>query len=398
MNSMVGNNMDGIKPGVLLLMILGCCLLLANLYYSQPILAEISAALAISQKMAGSVITMSQIGYIVGLLFLAPLGDFIENRKLCAAMVDGAACASFLAAITNNATIFLCAILLVGIFASATQILVVFAVSLAGTGKSGRILGIMACGLFLGIAASRPVSSFLTSLWGWRSVYLISAICLFAVSVATFYFLPSIPVNKKGFGYGTVLRSMLKLVKFPRLLQRSLISGGTFFSFILFWSATPMYLANILGFSQNSITVFTFAGLVTPPCMLLVGKLLDKGYHRQLILTGLCLVLGGWIMIALGPAWLCLFIGAALLLDPFSSTVTVSVQQTILSTALLEVRGRLNSLNISMNFFGGAAGGAMGPWLLINYGYMAVILVGACVISALAIFALITGKKDSKGE
>lgn len=392
MSQSVGTNADGIKLGILLLLILDCCLLLANMYYSQPILVDIAGALAISPNMAGSVITMTQIGYITGLLFLAPLGDFIENRKLCAIMSGAAACASLLAGLTGSAAIFLCAVLLMGIFASATQILVVFSVSLAGANKSGRILGIMACGIFLGIAAARPVSSFLTSIWSWRAVYTISGINLFAVSIALYWLLPAVLVNKKGFDYLAVLRSMLKLISHPRLLQRSLISGGAFFSFIMFWSAMPMYLANNMAYSQNNITIFTFSGLITPPCMLLVGKLLDKGYNRQLMLTGLCAVLAGWLVIALAPAWLCFFIFAALLVDPFSSAVTVSVQQKILANASFDIRGRLNSLNISLNFLGGAAGGALGPWLMVNHGLIAVTLVGACIVSILAIFVILTVK------
>lgn len=161
---MTGDNAGSLTRSALFLMILACCLLLANLYYAQPVLADIARELRISASLAGVVITMSQFGYIAGLLLLAPLGDFVENRKLCATMTAEAACCALISCLARSAPIFLCAVFLMGVFASATQTLVVFAVSLAGSRKSGKILGIMACGIFLGIAASRPISSFLASL------------------------------------------------------------------------------------------------------------------------------------------------------------------------------------------------------------------------------------------
>lgn len=100
MSQAVGNDAGGLKAYILILLIPDSCLLLASLYYSQPILADIAQALAISPNMVGSVITMSQIGYIAWLLFLAPVGDFIENRTLCAAMTACAACATLVAALT----------------------------------------------------------------------------------------------------------------------------------------------------------------------------------------------------------------------------------------------------------------------------------------------------------
>lgn len=154
--------------GTLGLMIAAACLLLANLYYAQPILPEIAAAICLPRDASGAIVTASQLGYIAGLLFLAPLGDILENRKLCAAMAAGAGCAALAAAFAQAAPLYLGLAFLMGVFASATQVLVVFAVTLEGAGRSGKILGIMACGLFLGIAMSRPLSSFVTELANWR--------------------------------------------------------------------------------------------------------------------------------------------------------------------------------------------------------------------------------------
>ena len=303
------NARDDSGPGTLLLMIAAACLLLANLSYPQPILGEVARALRLPEAASGAVVTAGQPGYIAGLLLVAPLGDMRENRRLCAVMTAGAGLCALAAAGTASAPLFLLLMGLMGVFATATQVLVVFA----------------------------------TGLCLWR-------------------FLPPRPPAQGRLGWRALVASLWPLLRFPLLLRRTLFSCGAFFSFSMFWSTVPLYLAGHLHVAQGRITAFALAGLVTPPCMLLVGRFLDKGLGRQVILAARGCTLTAWALVAGAPAWLGVFVAAALLLDPSSIAVTVSFQQRILCGAPAEVRGRLNSLNIAMNFLGGAAGAAPGPW------------------------------------
>ena len=68
-----------------------CGLTVANLYYSQPLLDLIADAFGVSQGAATVVVTLTQIGYALGLLFLLPLGDLVENRRLSTRLLAGAA-------------------------------------------------------------------------------------------------------------------------------------------------------------------------------------------------------------------------------------------------------------------------------------------------------------------
>ena len=56
--------------------------LVANLYYAQPLLAVIGPDIGVSPELAGSVVSVTQIGYGVGLFLLVSLADLVENRKL----------------------------------------------------------------------------------------------------------------------------------------------------------------------------------------------------------------------------------------------------------------------------------------------------------------------------
>src|SRR5438132_11199123 len=60
---------------------IGTGLSVANLYYSQPILALIGGELGLSGK-AGLITSMTQLGYTVGLLTLVPLCDIVDRRAL----------------------------------------------------------------------------------------------------------------------------------------------------------------------------------------------------------------------------------------------------------------------------------------------------------------------------
>ena len=86
---------------------IACGLTVANLYYSQPLLDLISNAFGVSQGAAAIIVTFTQAGYALGLLFLLPLGDLIENRKLTTRLLIGTAASLLLAAVCPAYPIFL---------------------------------------------------------------------------------------------------------------------------------------------------------------------------------------------------------------------------------------------------------------------------------------------------
>ncbi|HTR15820.1 MAG TPA: MFS transporter, partial [Acetobacteraceae bacterium] len=65
-----------------LLLAAACGLIVANIYYAQPLIGPISRSLGLSPQGAGLIVTMTQLGYGAGLLLIVPLGDLIENRRL----------------------------------------------------------------------------------------------------------------------------------------------------------------------------------------------------------------------------------------------------------------------------------------------------------------------------
>lgn len=384
------NHVTSVNPtprlttGLMLLLTFATCLILANLYYAQPILAEIAGDIGLKADATGMIVTVGQFGYVVGLLFLAPLGDVLENRRLVALMAGGAGLGLLGTAFSSGVPVFMTSTFLIGFFAVATQILVVFAAGLAADSERGRVWGILACGLFLGIALSRPVSSLIAGVAGWRTVYVGAGVFMLVVGAAFLRFLPAVRPSGLRVGYGTMLRSMGGLLfSVRRMMPRVALSAGAFFSFSMFWSTAPLHLLGNLHFSHKEVALFALAGLITPPCVLLAGRLLDRGWSFRLLATATALSASAWLLTSFLSLFAMVFVMAALLIDPAGSVSTLTIQQSLFSSGMPDVRGRLNSLNVSINFCGGAIGAALGPWLFSHFGWQVVALTGTTVMLSL---------------
>ena len=146
-------------------------LIVASLYYAQTLVGPISTATGLSPAAAGLIVTLTQAGYALGLLFVVPLGDLLENRKLvfCALLFAAAALAA--AAASHNAAQFLAASLAIGLGSVAAQVLVPFAAHLSQESTRGQTVGKVVSGLLLGIMLARPAASLIADHAGWRAVF-----------------------------------------------------------------------------------------------------------------------------------------------------------------------------------------------------------------------------------
>ncbi|MEH2034115.1 MAG: MFS transporter, partial [Nostoc sp.] len=75
------------QRSTVLTLAIACGLAVANVYYNQPLLADMGRSLNISVQQVGFIPTLTQTGYAVGLLLLVPLGDRMERRWLIVTML-----------------------------------------------------------------------------------------------------------------------------------------------------------------------------------------------------------------------------------------------------------------------------------------------------------------------
>lgn len=390
----------GISRWMMLLLASACGLIVANLYYAQTLVGPIGAAMGLSSAVAGLIVTLTQIGYVAGLLFIVPLSDIIENRRLAVIALAVVVCALLAAAFSPNGALFLIASLFIGLGSVVAQILVPYATYLAAEEQRGRVVGNVMSGLLLGIMFARPVASLITSLWGWQAVFSLSAVVVALLAILLSRALPerkpSPTVN-----YGKLIFSLGVLFKqTPVLRRRAFYQACLFGAFSLFWTTVPLRLAHDFGMSQQGIALFALVGVGGAVAAPIAGKLADKGWTR--LLTGLAMIIAvlSFLLIYLfqdhsTTALVILFI-SAITLDMAVSGNLVLGQRAIYSLGS-EARGRLNGLFMSIFFIGGAVGSSLGGWTYAYSGWGFTALIGT-VLPLLSLLYFFTEKTQGTKE
>jgi len=392
-----GNKQAGqrISPSLTLLLATACGIIVANLYYAQPLVGLISKAIGLSPGSAGLIVTLTQIGYVAGLLFLVPLGDIIENKKLVVASLLLSAAALTLTAFVKHGTLFLAATFFVGLGSIAAQVLVPFASYLASDAARGRVVGNVMSGLLLGIMLSRPISSLVADIWGWNAIFALSAVVSVILAIVLSKVLPARKPTANT-NYTALLGSMWKLLRTtPVLRRRAIYHAFVFGAFSLFWTTVPLLLSGPdFHFSQKAIALYALVGIAGAVAAPIGGRLADRGLTR--LATGIAL---GVVVVSLllplmiqssSPVGITVLVAAAILLDMGVSANLVLSQRAIFSLAP-EIRSRLNGLFMAIFFLGGAIGSSIGGWAYASGGWSTALWIGIA-FPVIALLYFITEK------
>lgn len=387
-----------ISSWMMVLLAAACGLIAANLYYAQTLVGPIRDAIGLPSTAAGLIVTVTQIGYVIGLLLIVPLSDIIENRRLTVFMLIVAIAALLTAAFAPNAPLFLIASLFIGIGSVVAQILVPFAAYLASDVQRGRVIGNVMSGLLLGIMLARPLASFITSLWSWRAIFVLSAIVISLLAVLLSYVLPERKPSPN-VRYGKLILSLgVILRQTPALRRRALYQACLFGAFSLFWTVVPLHLADTFEMSQGGIAWFALVGVGGAIAAPIAGRLADKGWDKWL--TGLAMIVAAlsFLIIHLFQSYstlalILLFVSAFTLDMAVSGNLVVS-QRTIYSLGS-EAKGRLNGLFMSIFFVGGAIGSSLGGWSYTHGGWKLTTLIGT-ILPLLALIYFFTEKRTNK--
>ncbi|WP_370414695.1 MFS transporter [Streptomyces fradiae] len=367
----------GMSRGLTFLMAVACGAVAANIYYAQPLVALIGPDVGLSASASSLVVTLTQIGYGVGLVVLVPLGDIFENRRLI--MVTLAACMAALlsASVASNAGLFLATSLIIGLSSVVVQMLVPFAAHLAPEESRGQVVGNVMSGLLMGILLARPVASMTTDLLGWRAIFAISAGLMLVLAVTLRSVLPerkpstSVP-------YLALLGSMGQLlVRTPILRRRAFYHAMLFGAFSLFWTAVPLILASpACGLSQGGIALFSLAAVLGAFVAPVAGRIADRGLTKPATGIAILTVVACFLLVfASGGHVVAALFVAALLLDVGISCNLVLGQRAIFSLGP-EIRSRLNGLYMAIFFLGGAIGSAVASSVYASYGWAGIAWCG----------------------
>lgn len=361
---MTDNSKDagqGPSSALIILFAIATGALVANLYYAQPLIASIGPELDISPDLAGSIASISQIGYGIGLFFLVSLADLVENRALVLGTLALTIVGSVAAATATSAPVFFAASLLTGLCSTGAQVLLPFIAHLAPEARRGQVVGSVMAGVLTGIMLARPAALFIAAAFGWRAVFWASAGLMLAIGLMLVRVMPR-DKPRGGMHYGQILFSMFELfLRAPALRRRAAYQALMFAAFSMFWTAAPIMLAQRFGLSQYSIAIFALAAAGGALAAPFVGRLADRGFTRILtagamITLGLSFYATDWAVTVSSMAALVLL---TVLLDAAVQTNQITGQRIIYAVPI-ETRGRMNAMYMTLLFAGGAIGSVLG--------------------------------------
>lgn len=384
---------QGLTRAMVLLFAFCCGAIVANIYYAQPIVELIAPDLGLSAQSASLIVSLTQIGYALGLLFLVPLSDLIENRKLMIATGVVAGLSLLAAATMQHANGFLLLSLIIGFSSVSVQMLVPLAAHLAPEQSRGKVVGNIMGGLLLGILLARPLSSLIADHFGWRAVFMYAALVMLTIVVLLSLTIPRRVPDARA-TYGQLLKSLATLLNRHAVLrQRALYQGLLFAAFSLFWTTAPVELARHHGLSQTQIALFALVGAIGAIAAPIAGRLADAGFTRRASLMAMMLAPASFLLGLSTPGYSVIGLAVTGVLLDFAVQMNMVLGQRAVYALDPASRGRLNALYMTSIFVGGAIGSAMASALYEHDGWQGVIAIGAGLpLVALGVFVLAESK------
>lgn len=366
-----------IAPGMVLLLAIASGLIVANLYYAQTLVGPISASTGLSAKAAGLIVTLTQVGYTLGLLFVVPLGDLLENRRLMIITTVVAIASLLGAAFTEQPNLFLLVSLLIGFSSVSVQILIPLAAHLAPAESRGRVVGSIMGGLLLGILLARPVSSVVADHFGWRAMFMAAAALMAFISVVLMLTIPKRQPDHAA-SYGQLLGSLGTLLRRqPVLRQRAFYQGCMFATFSLFWTAAPLELSRNHGLSQSQIALFALVGALGAIAAPIAGRLADAGHTHRASLLAMVFAALSFLPAFVHPLYSVIGLAVTGVVLDFCVQMNMVLGQRAIYALDANSRSRLNALYMTSIFIGGAFGSAIASSVYEHGGWLGVMLVGS---------------------
>jgi predicted MFS family arabinose efflux permease len=348
----------------------------ANIYYNQPMLADIGRSFGAGAHETGLIATATQIGYAIGMPLFIPLGDFVNRRTLAVLLFIAVAIALFGAAVSTGLAGIIAASFFIGVTTVIAQIMIPLATDLAPAAEQGRTIGSILTGVLLGVLLARTVSGVVAEHFGWRSMFYIAAGAALVFSAVLRSKLPDMPSHSK-ITYGELMHSMWKLLlELPKLRQVSFVAAMFFAAFSAFWTTlvfllqTPPY-----HYGAQVAGLFGLIGATGASVAGIAGRLSDRYSPRFVISIAFGFVLAAYILFTLFGFHLWGLIAGVVLLDTGVQGAQVANQSRVLALRP-EARNRVNTLYMISYFGGGSVGSLFATWGWARWGWNGVCTLG----------------------
>ncbi|MCJ7927732.1 MFS transporter [Pantoea vagans] len=367
----------------------GAGLSVASIYYSQPMLDIISKQFNAGIGAVGMVPMLTQAGYALGILLLAPLGDRHDRRTIIFIKGLLLVAALLLCGFSGGLSALLVASFITGLTATVAQDIVPASAALAPERSRGKTVGTVMTGLLVGILLSRVVSGVVAEYFGWRTMYMIAALAVLLITLTLWRVLPRFAPGTS-VSYPRLLLSLVHLWRHHQTLRRAALAQGLLsVAFSAFWSTLALMLSDRFHLDSAVAGAFGLAGAAGAMAAPLAGSFADRIGPARVTQAGAALVTISFALMFLlpllpMPAQLALIVVCTIGFD-LGVQATLVAHQTLVYGLAPEARSRLNALLFTVVFIGMATGAALGSLALAHWGWNGVValatLAGAAALA-----------------
>lgn len=385
---------EKLSNSLLYLMAITAGLVVANIYYCQPLLSLIANGFNVSEIEVSNVPLFAQIGYATGLLFMIPLGDKYATKKIITIDFFLIIVSLLAAATATTLMVFVVSSFFIGFSSSIPQLLVPMAAHLSDKTKRGRAIGVVMSGLLIGILGSRFISGFLGEYLGWQFVFFAAAFMMLILLITISFKLPNIKPDYKS-NYLKLMQSIFVIFKSDTNVRLSALRGALGFAGLsAFWATLVFLLEESFNYGSAATGSFGALGIVGALTANIIGKRnTDNNKNKLITIATIILVISWCVFLVSATSIIGLVIGV-LLIDMGFQSLHITNQSCIFSNNL-EAKNRINTIYMVSFFIGGSLGTFVGAIAWSYFKWYGVSIVGLSFSLMILMVHLISLKRKA---
>lgn len=392
------SNKQQIKPSTWWIMTVTTTFVVANIYYNQPLLSDIAKSYHVTNSKAGQVSMCTQIGYALGLIFIIPLGDMFERKKLMLIDFIFMVTSLLAAAMAPSVAALMIASIFIGISSVIPQLLIPMAAHLAKPNERGKKIGFIMSGLLVGILASRTVSGFVGQYLGWRAMFYIAAGMMLLIWLLVYLQLPRVEPDYSS-SYKKLMTSIVQLIKDEPALRLAAFRGALCFAcYSAFWTSLVFLLKQPqFNASTSAVGAFGLVCISGALAAVVMGRLSDKTNAYKLSAFTIGFIIISFIIFLLSSSSVIGLIIGIVLMDIGVQATHIS-NQTIVFALKPEARNRINTVYMGSYFIGGSCGTFLAASIWDKYQWSGVCTIGITLSIIVLIVHLLNRQKMNKHQ
>lgn len=381
-----------LSNSLLYLMSTSAGLVVANLYYNQPLLHKMSVELQVSEAAISNVALATQLGYAAGLFFIIPLGDKVSNKQILKFDFALMILSLIAASVSNTLVLLIISSFFIGFSSAIPQLFVPMAAQLSDDDNRGRAIGIVMSGLLIGILGSRVISGLVGDQYGWRVMYYAATILMAALFLILHYKLPKITPVYKG-SYGSLLKSIGYYFRTEPTVRLAALRGGLAFAGLsAFWTTLVFLMEVNFGYGSAVTGAFGLIGILGALTAAVVGKLNDRMSKNKIIMYAALSLVVSWIIFYFSSYSILGIMIGVVLVDLGVQALHITNQNIIFSKNS-DARNRVNTIYMVSFFIGGALGTTLGAYAWEHYKWTGVSTLGIALSISIIVVHLMFRKK-----